>query len=83
MFSLFFGLGHRFVEEGDVKYHLGTQTEREINGKKVKLTLLANPSHLEAVDPVALGYTRAIQNASEVREKSLTILLHGDAALAG
>ena len=47
---------------GDVKYHLGTSSDREFDGIKVHLSLLPNPSHLEAVDPVVLGKTRAVQN---------------------
>src|SRR5436190_140369 len=46
---------------GDVKYHLGTSSDREFDGNKVHLSLLPNPSHLEAVDPVVLGKARAIQ----------------------
>ena len=46
---------------GDVKYHLGTSTDREFDGNKVHLSLLPNPSHLEAVDPVVLGKARAVQ----------------------
>ncbi|HET9144583.1 MAG TPA: 2-oxoglutarate dehydrogenase E1 component, partial [Sphingomicrobium sp.] len=46
---------------GDVKYHLGTSSDREFDGIKVHLTLLPNPSHLEAVDPVVLGKARAVQ----------------------
>lgn len=55
IFKMFFGIGHRNVEEGDVKYHLGIDTFRQIKGKKVRVALLANPSHLEAVAPVAMG----------------------------
>ena len=46
---------------GDVKYHLGTSTDREIGGRIVHLSLAANPSHLEAVNPVVLGKVRAKQ----------------------
>ncbi len=71
---------------GDVKYHLGTSADREFDGKKVHLSLTANPSHLEAVNPVALGKVRAkqdqLQDQAE-RRKVLSILLHGDAAFAG
>ena len=70
---------------GDVKYHLGTSTDREFDGNKVHLSLAPNPSHLEAVDPVVLGKVRAIQtrtgDANHV--KSMPVLLHGDAAFAG
>ncbi len=70
---------------GDVKYHLGTSADREFDGNKVHLSLTANPSHLEAVDPVALGKTRAkqVQMNDETHEKVATLLIHGDAAFAG
>jgi 2-oxoglutarate dehydrogenase E1 component len=83
MLGQFLGTNVRLLEQGDVKYHLGCTTVREINGKKVTISLLANPSHLEAVDPVALGKTRAIQNYQEDRNRAMTILIHGDAALSG
>ena len=70
---------------GDVKYHLGTSTDREFDGNKVHLSLLPNPSHLEAVDPVVLGKARAVQTCKGDVEGDtvLPILLHGDAAFAG
>ncbi|WP_026359338.1 2-oxoglutarate dehydrogenase E1 component [Sphingomonas sp. PR090111-T3T-6A] len=70
---------------GDVKYHLGTSTDREFEGVKVHMSLAANPSHLEAVDPVVLGKARAKQTKIKDNErgKVLPILLHGDAAFAG
>ncbi|WP_375392658.1 thiamine pyrophosphate-dependent enzyme, partial [uncultured Sphingomonas sp.] len=71
---------------GDVKYHLGTSTDREFDGIKVHMSLVANPSHLEAADPVVLGKTRAIQTiAGDLKEHtaSLPVLIHGDAAMAG
>ena len=70
---------------GDVKYHLGTSTDREFDGNKVHLSLLPNPSHLEAVDPVVLGKARAVQTIKGDKEGDtvLPILLHGDAAFAG
>ena len=70
---------------GDVKYHLGTSSDREFEGKKVHLSLLPNPSHLEAVDPVVLGKARASQTIKGDREGDtvLPMLLHGDAAFAG
>ena len=70
---------------GDVKYHLGTSSDREFDGNKVHLSLLPNPSHLEAVDPVVLGKARAVQTVrGDVHGKTvLPILLHGDAAFAG
>jgi len=70
---------------GDVKYHLGfTSTQKCSNGKNVKLTLSPNPSHLEAVDPVVGGITRAkIDNQYKGDcNKILPILIHGDAAIA-
>jgi 2-oxoglutarate dehydrogenase E1 component len=70
---------------GDVKYHLGTSTDREFSGTRVHLSLCPNPSHLEAVDPVVLGKSRAKQTRIDDLERSrvLPILLHGDAAFAG
>ncbi|WP_445191943.1 2-oxoglutarate dehydrogenase E1 component [Sphingomonas sp. Tas61C01] len=71
---------------GDVKYHLGTSTDRDFDGIKVHMSLVANPSHLEAADPVVLGKTRAIQTiAGDLKEHtaSLPVLIHGDAAFAG
>jgi 2-oxoglutarate dehydrogenase E1 component len=70
---------------GDVKYHLGTSSDREFDGNTVHLSLLPNPSHLEAVDPVVLGKVRAVQTLrGDARgDTVLPILLHGDAAFAG
>ena len=70
---------------GDVKYHLGTSSDREFEGIRVHLSLLPNPSHLEAVDPVVLGKTRAVQTikGDKQGDKVLPMLLHGDAAFAG
>jgi len=71
---------------GDVKYHLGTSTDREFDGIKVHLSLAPNPSHLEAVDPVVLGKVRAIQtDKGDLADhiQVLPVLLHGDAAFAG
>src|SRR3954452_6197101 len=69
---------------GDVKYHLGTSSDREFDGNKVHLSLLPNPSHLEAVDPVMLGKVRAVQTIKGDKHGRhvLPILLHGDAAFA-
>ena len=70
---------------GDVKYHLGASSDRAFDDNKVHLSLTANPSHLEAVNPVVLGKVRAKQtqkNDTE-RTKVLPVLLHGDAAFAG
>ena len=70
---------------GDVKYHLGTSSDREFDGIKVHLSLLPNPSHLEAVDPVVLGKARATMTfmGDKHGKKVLPLLLHGDAAFAG
>ena len=82
---------------GDVKYHMGASSDREFDGKKVHLSLTANPSHLEIVNPVVLGKARAKQ-AFDIREanvgvpenkwaldrsKVMPLLIHGDAAFAG
>ncbi len=71
---------------GDVKYHLGTSADRELsNGKPMHLSLTANPSHLEAVNPVVLGKVRAKQTmiGDLAHKRVMSILLHGDAAFAG
>ena len=70
---------------GDVKYHLGTSADREFDGKNVHLSLTANPSHLEVVNPVVLGKVRAKQEAmgDKSRKQVLGLLIHGDAAFAG
>ncbi len=70
---------------GDVKYHLGASSDREFDGNSVHLSLTANPSHLEAVNPVVLGKVRAKQDQDGDRERRrvLGVLLHGDAAFAG
>ena len=81
---------------GDVKYHLGASSDREFDGNQVHLSLTANPSHLEIVDPVVLGKARAKQDQhsaldgrfrSETRQTDrsvvLPLLVHGDAAFAG
>ncbi|MBC7391031.1 MAG: 2-oxoglutarate dehydrogenase E1 component, partial [Opitutaceae bacterium] len=72
--------------DGDVKYHMGYSSQKKtLSGKIITLKLAPNPSHLEAVDPVVLGYTRG-QIDDEYKgdtSKALPILIHGDAALAG
>ena len=75
---------------GDVKYHLGTSHDRTYpDGRRIHMSLMANPSHLEAVNPVVAGKVRAQQDTfrrmgKESPEKAaLGILLHGDAAFAG
>ncbi|MEO1316325.1 MAG: 2-oxoglutarate dehydrogenase E1 component, partial [Pseudomonadota bacterium] len=69
---------------GDVKYHLGASSDREFDGNKVHLSLTANPSHLEAVNPVVIGKARAKQDQiGDGRHTVIPVLLHGDAAFAG
>ena len=73
---------------GDVKYHLGTSMDRVYpDGRRVHMSLVANPSHLEAVNPVVVGKVRAKQffsgNREEDKLKHMPVLLHGDAAFAG
>ena len=78
---------------GDVKYHLGTSTDREFDGIKVHMSLMPNPSHLETVDPVVLGKVRAYQvfrddigvddQGRRKHKQVLPVLIHGDAAFAG
>jgi 2-oxoglutarate dehydrogenase E1 component len=73
--------------DGDVKYHLGYRTVRKLgSGAEVEIRLAANPSHLEAVDPIVEGTARArqrIRGDTEHRRKVLPLLIHGDAAFAG
>jgi 2-oxoglutarate dehydrogenase E1 component len=72
---------------GDVKYHLGASSDREFDNNKVHLSLTANPSHLEIVDPVVLGKSRAKQDqlgaTPEDRTMVMPLLIHGDASFAG
>lgn len=70
---------------GDVKYHLGTSGDRDFDGKTVHLSLTANPSHLEFVNPVVIGKVRAKQVQRNALESAavLPLLMHGDAAFAG
>ena len=72
---------------GDVKYHLGASSDREFDSNKVHLSLTANPSHLEIVDPVVLGKVRAKQDQQgckrDDRRAVMPLLIHGDAAFAG
>lgn len=75
-----------YTGTGDVKYHLGTSYDRPTRGgKRIHLSLVANPSHLEAVDPVVVGKTRAKQYYSndKERKKNLAVLIHGDGSFAG
>jgi 2-oxoglutarate dehydrogenase E1 component len=72
---------------GDVKYHLGASSDREFDGNRVHLSLTANPSHLEIVNPVVLGKVRAKQDqhgaTHECRDMVMPLLISGDAAFAG
>ena len=72
---------------GDVKYHLGASSDREFDNNKVHLSLTANPSHLEIVDPVVLGKVRAKQDqlgaTPDDRTMVMPLLIHGDASFAG
>src|SRR5262249_30575625 len=72
---------------GDVKYHLGASSDREFDNNRVHLSLTANPSHLEIVNPVVLGKVRAKQDqhgcTPDERTPVMPLLMHGDASLAG
>lgn len=88
IFSEFKGMAYHpddFQGSGDVKYHLGVSSDREFDGNKVHLSLAANPSHLEIINPVCLGKSRAKQTQMGDTERGqvMTVLLHGDAAFAG
>ncbi|MBP7063457.1 2-oxoglutarate dehydrogenase E1 component [Ferrovibrio sp.] len=88
IFSEFKGMAYHpddFQGSGDVKYHLGVSSDREFDGNKVHLSLAANPSHLEIINPVCLGKSRAKQTqlGDTERGQVMTVLLHGDAAFAG
>ncbi|XP_002966013.2 2-oxoglutarate dehydrogenase, mitochondrial [Selaginella moellendorffii] len=75
-----------YTGSGDVKYHLGTSYDRPTrSGKRIHLSLVANPSHLEAVDPVVIGKTRAKQYYSQdvERKRNMAVLLHGDGSFSG
>ncbi|MEX0820139.1 MAG: 2-oxoglutarate dehydrogenase E1 component [Pirellulaceae bacterium] len=75
-----------YLGAGDVKYHLGASGDRQVAGEAaVHLSLCFNPSHLEYVNPIALGRMRAKQDRAgdDQRERGLVLLLHGDAAFAG
>ena len=88
IFSEFEGTGeiNQTMGSGDVKYHLGfgsdVQTE---NGRTIRLKLMPNPSHLEVIGPVVTGFARSRANAlaDEHYERVLSVLIHGDAAIAG
>lgn len=74
------------IASGDVKYHLGTSCDRPTrNGKQIHLSLVANPSHLEAVNPVVEGkvYAKQFFKHQSKKEKVVSLLIHGDASFAG
>jgi 2-oxoglutarate dehydrogenase E1 component len=79
------GMPEGITKSGDVKYHMGYASSREIAGKKINLSLAFNPSHLEAVNPVVAGRVRAKQDllGYSERTQAMAILIHGDAAFAG
>ncbi|XP_060651901.1 2-oxoglutarate dehydrogenase-like, mitochondrial isoform X2 [Drosophila nasuta] len=87
IFTQFAGLEAADDGSGDVKYHLGTYIERlnRVTNKNIRLAVVANPSHLEAVDPVVQGKTRAEQfyRGDQEGKKVMSILIHGDAAFCG
>jgi len=87
IFNEFSGEFNSISEDGagDVKYHLGASSNRDFDGNSVHVSLTDNPSHLEAVNPVVLGQTRAKQffHKDKERNKVIPILIHGDAAFAG
>lgn len=74
------------AHSGDVKYHLGTSFTKKINGKDITVEVLANPSHLECINPVVMGKTRADQHYSQdfqTRKRIVPVLIHGDASFSG
>ncbi|XP_019874476.2 2-oxoglutarate dehydrogenase complex component E1 isoform X2 [Aethina tumida] len=87
LFTQFAGLKAADDGSGDVKYHLGTYIERlnRVTNKNIRLAVVANPSHLETVDPVVQGKTRAEQfyRGDGEGKKVMSMLLHGDAAFSG
>lgn len=75
-----------YTGSGDVKYHLGTSYDRPTrSGKNIHLSLVANPSHLEAVAPVVIGKTRAKQYYSNDKQrlKNMAVIMHGDGSFSG
>jgi len=88
IFAMFEGLyfPHTYGGAGDVKYHIGQSTDFEIgDGRTIHISLVSNPSHLEAVDPVVQGKARGTQRLKndETRKLVLPVLVHGDAAFSG
>lgn len=79
------GIPESATKSGDVKYHMGYSSMREIAGNRVSLSLAFNPSHLEAVNPVVCGRVRAIQDLlkDSSRSEAMAVLIHGDAAFIG
>ena len=79
------GIPESVTKSGDVKYHMGFSSTREIDGNKIDLSLAFNPSHLEAVNTVVAGRIRATQDLMQdaSRTQALALLIHGDAAFAG
>lgn len=79
------GMPEGVTKSGDVKYHMGYANTREIDGKKVDISLAFNPSHLEAVNSVVTGRVRAKQDlyGDNERTSAMAIVIHGDAAFAG
>ncbi len=81
-----FNLNQGYVADGDVKYHMGYSSDRDVKGQKVHLSMAFNPSHLEAVDPVVCGMARAKQRLrkdNSERKRVIPVLVHGDAAFIG
>lgn len=79
------GIPESVTKSGDVKYHMGYSSQRNIEGNEIEVSLAFNPSHLEAVNPVVAGRVRAKQDLfkDETRTQAMAILIHGDAAFAG
>lgn len=79
------GMPEGITKSGDVKYHMGYASSRNIDGNKIDLSLAFNPSHLEAVNPVVAGRIRAKQDLynDQTRTQAIALLIHGDAAFAG
>ena len=75
----------KYNASGDVKYHMGYSTDRYFDDHKLHISLAYNPSHLEAVNSVVAGKTRAKQDLEEdsSRKNSMAVLIHGDAAVIG
>lgn len=79
------GIPEDITKSGDVKYHMGYSSDRDIAGNKIALSLAFNPSHLEAVNTVVAGRVRSTQDllSDKDRSQALALLIHGDAAFAG